>query len=288
MHRISHGMFRQISGFSQRIVPNPRITQPARVLHVGFEPLIEAIAAGVVIVPPLLRLCDVLKNGYYRTLVFDDMVKPLEKKEPVSPLMPMSEQLHRIRSLFSEPSRVAAFHHIIQHMDPSCKGKPPEAWVGANHCAKVSVLAAVILRSQGFHASIHGIVGVRPECVGIDHAWVEVPVLAGSGDTAIVVDLTCRQYTGAFRGDDVEVPHGAIAPKSTFLAWVGPSAENWKNAVDFSNSDMFKPSIQSFEKALYRNMRMGTVTIYTPLVGAEDFLYGASLFLLTRELLRNL
>ncbi len=226
----------------------------------------------------------IAKDMYHRFSARHTIVPPIPAPRPLVQLS-QAETLQRIRSLFSSPDTVSAFHKIIEHMDHSCVGKDPSVWVSGHYCYKVSTIAAVILKHAGFDPRICGVVGSRNDCLGIDHAWVEVPISTQTSASPIVVDLSCRQYTGPFRGETaIEVPHGAIASKPVFFEWVGNAKDNWNSASDLTPG-FFKKPITSFEKALYRETSLNKVDIQNVFLGSEDFLYGSQLFLKTRDFL---
>jgi hypothetical protein len=227
---------------------------------------------------------NMAKDMFHRFSARNTIIPPIPAPHPRLQ-MSEHESLQRIRTLFSSPDTVAAFHKIVEHMDSSCVGKDPSAWVGGHQCYKISTIAAVILKHAGFDPRICGVWACRNEAIGIDHAWVEVPLVSQGEASAIVVDLSCRQYTGAFRGDtDIEVPHGAIAPKPVFLQFVGDARHNWQYGSDLT-SGWFEKSLISFETPLYRETPLSRVDIQHVFLGSESFLYGSQLFLKTRDFL---
>lgn len=197
-------------------------------------------------------------------------LSPVLRPAPlVSAAMSDEEILARVRTLFSSPEILPHLNLLIAALINQDNPIDPQSWIGSNKCSLTSIGVMLCLRHLGLTPklmetrSMRMISDAAPyECR--DHAWVEIDTVGGRKlKEAIIIDLTCRQYTGyPMHESMVDVPHGAIAFSSDFDEWAGEKALYWANSIDSGLRDSSSPYfkvIDAIDNAIRGTIVLGSL-----------------------------
>lgn len=223
---------------------------PQKRAYATLDVMATVASAGILGIPlgmVTIATCKNLQSSLQKHSVLPTPCPPLPLAGDIATTLTETTLAPRLRHLLSDPTTVAHLNHFFGLISHQKGPISAEKWFGAHHCVTSSQHLAPCLQHLGFDVEIVTkeslrMLGIGNVGIGIDHAWLRIPSLHGRLlQDPIIIDLTCRQYTGHPQNHPIEVPHGAVAPQSQFLSWVGPKAVYWEDGKpsDISQKVLF-------------------------------------------------